>query len=246
MREEGGMEIMKKKKSTHIFKVLLTFLFIVLLLSSITNNAIGAIALRIIPDISPEEESFHLDRLKLEIAGEFFGIDSRLILDYREKGYYAEDIISAMFFSADTQRPINSILELKKRENNWEKVAIKLGIPPNAHGMQMALTHGKGKKLGLKKKLKQEENIFINLVSNYYQIEVDRLGLYIERGFSINDILLAVNLGTQHGIRFELLLRERERGLDWFMILGQRNIKTDHLFLPYQAEIRYKNKPLIE
>ncbi len=241
------MEVMKKKESFPIFKVWLAVILVSLLLVSITNSAACAIALvGITPYLSPEEETLRLDRLKLEIAGEFFGIDSRLILDYRSKGYSSEDIIAALYFSADTKRPVNTIFELKEREKDWEKVAIKLGVPPNAHGMQMALTHGKGKKVGLKKKLNQEENIFVNLVSTYYQIEVDRLRVYIERGFSLNDILLAINLGTQQGIRFELLLQEREKGLDWSIILGERNIKTDSLFLPYRAEIRYNYRPLIE
>ncbi|MBP8717685.1 MAG: hypothetical protein KBI07_01155 [Candidatus Atribacteria bacterium] len=238
---------MKKKESAPIFKLWLAVILVSLLLVSITNSAACAIALvGITPYLSPEEETLRLDRLKLEIAGEFFGIDSRLILDYRSKGYSSEDIIAALYFSADTKRPVNTIFELKEREKDWEKVAIKLGVSPNAHGMQMALTHGKGKKVGLKKKLNQEENIFVNLVSTYYQIEVDRLRVYIERGFSLNDILLAINLGTQQGIRFELLLQEREKGLDWFIILGERNIKTDSLFLPYRAEIRYNYRPLIE
>jgi hypothetical protein len=241
------MEVMKKKESAPIFKLWLAVILVSLLLVSITNSATCTIALvGITPYLSPEEETLRLDRLKLEIAAEFFGIDSRLILDYRSKGYSSEDIIAALYFSADTKRPVNTIFELKEREKDWEKVAIKLGVPPNAHGMQMALTHGKGKKVGLKKKLNQEENIFVNLVSTYYQIEVDRLRVYIERGFSLNDILLAINLGTQHGIRFELLLQEREKGLDWFIILGERNIKADSLFLPYRAEIRYNYRPLIE
>ena len=241
------MEVMKKKELAPIFKLWLAVILVSLLLVSITNGAACAIALvGITPYLSPEEETLRLDRLKLEIAAEFFGIDSRLILDYRSKGYSSEDIIAALYFSADTKRPVNTIFELKEREKDWEKVAIKLGVPPNAHGMQMALTHGKGKKVGLKKKLNQEENIFVNLVSTYYQIEVDRLRVYIERGFSLNDILLAINLGTQQGIRFELLLQEREKGLDWFIILGERNIKTDSLFLPYRAEIRYNYRPLIE
>lgn len=238
---------MKKKELAPIFKLWLAVILVSLLLVSITNSAACTIALvGITPYLSPEEETLRLDRLKLEIAAEFFGIDSRLILDYRSKGYSSEDIIAALYFSADTKRPVNTIFELKEREKDWEKVAIKLGVPPNAHGMQMALTHGKGKKVGLKKKLNQEENIFVNLVSTYYQIEVDRLRVYIERGFSLNDILLAINLGTQQGIRFELLLQEREKGLDWFIILGERNIKADSLFLPYRAEIRYNYRPLIE
>jgi len=238
---------MKKKELAPIFKLWLAVILVSLLLVSITNSAACTIALvGITPYLSPEEETLRLDRLKLEIAAEFFGIDSRLILDYHSKGYSSEDIIAALYFSADTKRPVNTIFELKEREKDWEKVAIKLGVPPNAHGMQMALTHGKGKKVGLKKKLNQEENIFVNLVSTYYQIEVDRLRVYIERGFSLNDILLAINLGTQQGIRFELLLQEREKGLDWFIILGERNIKADSLFLPYRAEIRYNYRPLIE
>ena len=66
------------------------------------------------------------------------------------------------------------------------------------------------------------------------------------REFTINDILLAVNLGTHHGIEFELLLQDRERGLDWLMILKERNIKEEGLFLPYKSEMKYKNRPVIK
>ena len=239
-------------------KIIICFLFVAITLALMTSSAYCIIDLRISPTISLKEGELNLDRLKMEIAGEFFGIDSRLILNYRQRGFHPEDIVTALFFSGDSQRPLNSILTLRKREEDWSRVATIIGVPPNAHGMQMALTHGKGKKVGLKKKLAQgkkvglkkklapEGYIFISFISDYYKIERDRLWLYFERGFTLNDILLAVNLGTHHGIRFELLLRDRERGLDWFMILRERNIKEERLFLPYRSEMKYRNRPVIE
>ncbi len=239
-------------------KIIIYFLFVVITSALMTSSAYCIIDLRISPTISLKEGELNLDRLKMEIAGEFFGIDSRLILNYRQRGFLPEDIVTALFFSGDSQRPLNSIFVLRKGEKDWSNVATILGVPPNAHGMQMALTHGKGKKVGLKKKLVQgkkvglkeklapEGDIFISFISDYYKVEMDRLWLYFERGFTLNDILLAVNLGTHHGIRFELLLRDRERGLDWFMILRERNIKEERLFLPYRSEMKYRNRPVIE
>ena len=226
-------------------RIIIYFLFVGLTLALMTSSAY-CIDLRISPTISLEEGELKLDRLKIEIAGEFFGIDSRLILNYRQRGFRPEDIVTALFFSGDSQRSLNSIFVLRKGEEDWSRVATILGLPPNAHGMQMALTHGKGKKVGLRRRLTPEGYIFISFISGYYKIERDRLWLYFERGFTVNDILLAVNLGTHHGIRFELLLRDRERGLDWFMILRERNIKEERLFLPYRAEMKYKNRPVIK
>ena len=240
------------------YKIIIYFLFISTILALMTSSAYCIINLRISPTISLKEGELNLDRLKMEIAGEFFGIDSRLILNYRQRGFRPEDIVTALFFSGDSQRPLNSVFVLRKGEEDWGRVATILGLPPNAHGMQMALTHGKGKKVGLKKKLAQdkkvelkkkfapEDDIFFIFISDYYKIERDRLWLYFERGFTINDILLAVNLGAHHGIRFELLLRDRERGLDWFMILRERNIKEERLFLPYRSEMKYRNRPVIK
>jgi len=228
------------------YKIIIYFLFVGITLALMTGSAYCLIDLRISPTISLEEGELKLDRLKMEIAGEFFGIDSSLILNYRQGQFRPEDIVTALFFSGDSQRPLNSILALRQREEDWSKVATILGVPPNAHGMQMALTHGKGKKVGLKRKLASESDIFISFISDYYKIEMDRLWLYSERGFTINDILLAVNLGTDHGIEFELLLQDRERGLDWFTILRERNIKEERLFLPYRSEMKYKNRPVLE
>ena len=225
--------------------IIICFLFVSLILVLMVGSAY-CIDLRISPTISLEEGELKLDRLKMEIAGEFFGIDSRLILNYRQRGFRPEDIITALFFSGDSQRPLNLIFVLRKGEEDWSRTATILGLPPNAHGMHMALTHGKGKKVGLKRKFSLEGNIFISFISDYYKIERDRLWLYFERGFTINDILLAVNLGAHHGIRFELLLRNRERGLDWFMILRERNIKEEKLFLPYKSEMKYRNRPVIK
>lgn len=226
-------------------KIIICFLFVGLALALMTGSAY-CIDLRISPTISLEEGELKLDRLKMEIAGEFFGIDSRLILNYRQRGFRSEDIVTALFFSGDSQRPLNSIFVLRKGEKDWSNVATILGLPPNTHGMQMALTHGKGKKVGLRRRLTPEGGIFISFISGYYKIKMDRLCLYFERGFTINDILLAVNLGAHRGISFELLLRDRERGLDWFMILRERNIKEERLFLPYRAEMKYKNRPVIK
>ena len=225
--------------------IIICFLFVGLILALMAGSAY-CIDLRISPTISLEEGELRLDRLKMEIAGEFFGIDSRLILNYRQRGFHPEDIVTALFFSGDSQRPLNSIFVLRNGEEDWSRVAALLRLPPNAHGMQMALTHGKGKKIGLIRRLTPEGSIFISFISGYYKIEMDRLLLYMERGFTLNDILLAVNLGAHHGIRFELLLRDRERGLDWFMILRERNIKEERLFLPYRSEMKYKNRPVIK
>ena len=227
-------------------KIIIYFLFVGMTLTLMTSSVYCIIDLRISPTISLEEGELNLDRLKMEIAGEFFGIDSSLILSYRQGQLRPEDIVTALFFSGDSQRPLDSILALRQKEEDWSRVATILGVPPNAHGMQMALTHGKGKKVGLKRKLASESDIFISFISDYYKIDMERLWLYFEREFTINDILLAVNLGTHYGIRFESLLQDRERGLDWFTILRERNIKEEKLFLPYKSEIKYKNRPVLE
>jgi len=227
-------------------KIIIYFLFVGLTLTLMISSAYCIIDLRISPTISPEEGELNLDRLKMEITGEFFGIDSSLILSYRQEQFRPEDIVTALFFSGDSQRPLDSILALRQKEEDWSRVATILEVPPNAHGMQMALTHGKGKKVGLKRKLASESDIFISFLSDYYKIDMDRLRLYFEREFTINDILLAVNLGTHYGIGFEALLQDRERGLDWFTILRERNIKEEKLFLPYKSEIKYKNRPVLE
>ncbi|MBE3126719.1 MAG: hypothetical protein IMZ56_00335 [Candidatus Atribacteria bacterium] len=227
-------------------KIIIYFLFVGMTLTLMTSSAYCIIDLRISPTISPEEGELNLDRLKMEIAGEFFGIDISLILSYRQEQFRPEDIVTALFFSGDSQRPLDSILALRQKEEDWSRVATILEVPPNAHGMQMALTHGKGKKVGLKRKLASESDIFISFISDYYKIDMERLWLYFEREFTINDILLAVNLGTHYGIRFESLLQDRERGLDWFTILRERNIKEEKLFLPYKSEIKYKNKPVLK
>jgi len=239
------IQIIKIQNIKLEYKIIIYFLFVGLTLALIDGSAY-CIDLRISPTISLEEGELRLDRLKMEIMSEFFEIESRLILDYRQRGFRLEDIVTALFFSGDSQRPLNSIFVLRKGEGDWSRVATMLGLQPNAHGMQMALTRGEGKKVGLIRRFAPESSIFISFISSYYKIEMDRLWFYFERGFTINDILLAVNLGAHHGIRFELLLRDRERGLDWFMILRGRNIKEERLFLPYRTEMRYRNRPLIQ
>lgn len=257
-KEDKMKQAVKIRHINLVNKILIYFIFLSFAFALFPNIAICTITLRVSPTITLQEEKLNLDKLKLRIAGDFFGIGNSLILDYHEKGYSTEDIVSALFFSADTQRPLHSIFELRKREKDWEKVALKLGVSPNAHGMQTALTHGKGKKVGLKKKLDQgkkvepekrlapEGYIFIMFISDYYKIERNRLWLYFEKGFTLNDILLAVNLGAHYRISFELLLRERENGLDWSMILRERNIQEDILFLAYRSEIEYRHRPVIK
>ena len=234
--------MIKKQNNKLGYKTINCFLLVSLILVLLAGSAY-CIGLSISPTISLEEGELKLDRLKMAVAGEFFGVDTKLMLDYRQRGFHPEDIITALFFSRDSQRPINLIFFLRRGEEDWAKVAALLGLPPNAHGMQWALTRGKGKKVGLRRRLAPEGNIFISFISDYYKIEIDRLWLYTERGFTLNDILLAVNLGAHQRISFELLLGDRERGLDWSMILKQRNIQEEKLFLPFKSEKKYKNKP---
>jgi len=236
---------MKNQNIKSLYRMTNYFLLVGLIFALMAGSAY-CVALSISPTISLEEGELKLDRLKMAVACEFFGIDTKLMLDYRQRGFHPEDIITALFFSRDSQRPINLIFFLRRGEEDWTKVAALLGLPPNAHGMQWALTRGKGKKVGLRRRLAPEGNIFISFISDYYKIEIDRLWLYTERGFTLNDILLAVNLGANRGISFELLLRDRERGLDWSMILKQRSVKEEKLFLPFKSEKKYKNKPAIK
>ena len=231
--------------STYKVKIINCFLLVGLILVSLAGSAY-CVVLSISPTISLEEGELKLDRLKMAVAGEFFGVDTKLMLDYCQRGFRPEDITTALFFSGDSQRPLSSIFVLRKREEDWSRVAGILELPPNAHGMQMALTHGKGKKVGLKRKLASEGYTFLSFISDYYKIEMDRLWFYIEKEFTLNDILLAVNLGAHQRISFELLLQDRERGLDWSMILRQRNIPEEKLFLPHKSEKKYKNKPVIK
>ena len=238
-------KMMKKQNNNLGYKTINCFLLVSLILVLLAGSAY-CVVLSISPTISLEEGELRLDRLKMAVAGEFFGVDAKLMLDYRQRGLHPEDIVTALFFSGDSQRPLPLIFVLWKREEDWSRVAGILGLPPNAHGMQMALTHGKGKKVGLKRKLASEGNIFLSFISDYYKVEMDRLWFFIEKEFTLNDILLAVNLGAHQRISFELLLRDRERGLDWSMILRQRNIQDEKLFLLFKSEKKYKNKPVVK
>ena len=238
-------KIIKEQNIKFLYRKTNYFLLVALIFALMAGSAY-CIGLSISPTISLEEGELKLDRLKMAVAGEFFGVDTKLMLDYRQRGFHPEDIVTALFFSGDSQKPLSSIFMLRKREEDWNRVTAVLGLAPNAHGIQMALTHGKGKKVGLKRKLASEGNIFISFISDYYRIEMDRLWFYIEKEFTLNDILLAVNLGAHQRINFELLLRDRERGLDWSMILKQRNIHEEKLFLPFKSEKKYKNKPVIK
>jgi len=238
-------KIIKNQSIKFLYKMTNFFLLIGLIFALMAGSAY-CVVLSISPTISLEEGELKLDRLKMAVAGEFFGVDTKLMLDYRQRGFHPEDIVTALFFSGDSQKPLSLIFMLRKREEDWNRVTAVLGLAPNAHGMQMALTHGKGKKVGLKRKLASEGNIFISFISDYYRIEMDRLWFYIEKEFTLNDILLAVNLGAHQRINFELLLRDRERGLNWSMILKQRNIHEEKLFLPFKSEKKYKNKPVIK
>ena len=236
---------MKKQNIKFLYRMTNYFLLVGLIFALMAGSAY-CLTLSISPTISLEEGELRLDRLKMAVAGEFFGVDTKLMMDYRQRGFHPEDIVTALFFSGDSQKHLSLIFVLRKGEEDWSRVAGILGIPPNAHGMQMALTHGKGKKVGLKRKLASEGNIFISFISDYYKIKMDRLWFYVEKEFTLNDIFLAVNLGAHQGINFELLLQDRERGLDWSMILKQRNIPEEKLFSPHKSEIKYKNKPVIK
>ncbi len=238
-------KIMKNQNIKFLYRMTNYFLLVGLIFALMVGSAY-CVVLSISPTISLEEGELKLDRLKMAVAGEFFSVDAKLILDYRQRGFHPEDIVTALFFSGDSQKPLDLIFNLRKGKEDWNSVADILGLPPNAHGMQMALAHGKGKKVGLKRKLASEGHIFLSFISDYHKIEMDRLRFYIEKEFTLNDIFLAVNLGAHQRISFELLLRDRERGLDWTMILKQRNIQEEKLFLPFKSEKKYKNKPVVK
>ncbi len=167
-------KMMKKQNNNLGYKTINCFLLVSLILVLLAGSAY-CVTFSISPTISLEEGELRLDRLKMAVAGEFFGVDAKLMLDYRQRGFHPEDIVTALFFSGDSQRPLPLIFVLRKREEDWSRVAGILGLPPNAHGMQMALTHGIGKKVGLKRKFASEGHIFLSFISDYYRIEMDKL-----------------------------------------------------------------------
>jgi hypothetical protein len=238
-------QIIKNRNFKSGYKTIICFLFAFLFFVLAVSSAY-CIELNISPEISIKEGELKLEKLKMEIAGQFFGVDSKLILNYKKEGFRPEDIIASLYFSGDSKKSIEFIFILRKKEGDWIKVANKLGLPPNAHGMQMALTHGKGKKIGLKRKLAAEDGIFIIFISTYYGIKSDEILFYIEKGVTTNDILLALNLGANQGINFGLLLKDREKGLSWAEILKKRNISGKKLFLPYKSKAKCKNGPIIK
>jgi len=145
-------KIIKEQNIKFLYRMTNYFLLVGIIFALLAGSAY-CIGLSISPTISLEEGEIKLDRLKMEIAGEFFGIDTKLMLDYRQRGFHPEDIVTALFFSGDSQRPLSLIFVLRKGEEDWNRVATILGLPPNAHGMHMALTHGKGKKSRVTKKI---------------------------------------------------------------------------------------------
>lgn len=87
-------QIMKSQNIKSEYKVINYFFFVGLILILMAGNAYS-IDLSISPTISFEEGELKLDRLKIGIAGEFFGVDTKLMLNFRQRGFHPEDIITA-------------------------------------------------------------------------------------------------------------------------------------------------------
>jgi len=111
------MKQMIKIKSLKIeYKIIIYLLFISTILALMASSAYCIIDLRISPTISLKEGELNLDRLKMEIAGEFFGIDSRLILNYRQRGFRPEDIVTAFFFQGIAKDRLIQFLSCKREK----------------------------------------------------------------------------------------------------------------------------------
>jgi hypothetical protein len=105
--------MMKKQNNNLSYKTINCFLLVSLILVLLAGNAY-CVVLSISPTISFEEGELKLDRLKMAVAGEFFGVDAKLMLDYRQRGFHPEDIVTALFFSGDSQRPLSLIFPYER------------------------------------------------------------------------------------------------------------------------------------
>lgn len=176
------------------------------------------------------------DALLLGAAALFFDVDTQINLRYRDELGSSTASISLYYMSGESQQAPEKIIIERKKGAGWGALA-KGKVPP-----------GLAKKWGLDPDLlsknddRIQRDLTIHFLSSYYQVPQEEIYIWFDKGLSIQDVAVSINLARKVKVSPSLIVEYRSKGQTWSQISAKYNVSLESLKEPVEPSKKY-HKP---
>lgn len=161
--------------------------------------------------------------------------------------------LPAWYVASYADVPVERIVELRRSGRSWVQIAERYRLPEEFRGRTVIITESPAGKFKYKNKGKRDHRtfvvyddreferfIFVRFLEEYYAVPRATVVVWLDRGLSIHDIFLSVNLATRVRTRPDVIIRYRLSGEPWERIARRYRVAVVDLGRP--VIIEHKNR----
>ncbi len=174
------------------------------------------------------------DLLLMGAMAAFFGVEQGQL---QSVGRAPLEMMPALYFAGERSLEPVEVIRAHSGGESWGRMAKVYGLPSNWHGKYMAKKH--------KKYLYEldddevEQVTYIRFIHDYYLIPEDSIVIWLNRGLSINEIFVAVNLASRVSVSPGTIIDLRLRRVPWEMIGVRYGVPYAQLWVPVSPRATY-------
>lgn len=159
----------------------------------------------------------------------------------------------AWYVASYADVPVARITELRRSGHHWYEIAERYHMPEEFRGRTVIITENPAGKHKVKyKKTKSsfvvysddefERFVFVRFLQDYYAVPRATVVVWLDRGLSLQDVYLAVNLATRVRVQPEVIVRYRLAGEPWEVICRRHKVRLSDLGQPVMVDRRAARK----
>lgn len=149
--------------------------------------------------------------------------------------------------------PVERIIALRRSGHRWVQIVERYRLPEEFRGRVVYVTEGpsgKGKAKGHYKKPKRvfvaysdqefERFVFIRFLEEYYAVPRTTVIVWLDRGLSLQDVFLSVNLSARVRVKPDVIIKYRLSGEPWEVIARRYRVAVVDLGRPVVIERKHR------
>lgn len=177
------------------------------------------------------------DALLLGAAALFFGMDSDVSLQYRSQTGSATSTVSLFYVAAESQSVPDVIVAERKRGNAWGALAKGKKIPPGLVGKWKS-----GKDPFALSDRDFETGLNVRFLTTYYAVPEDSVVIWLNRGISVPDLALCLNLATRARVAPDVIVSARLKGNSWTQLSTRYKVSLELIGQPVAPKAKHAKK----
>jgi uncharacterized protein (DUF433 family) len=139
--------------------------------------------------------------------------------------------------------PVERIIELRRAGRRWVEIVERYRLPAEFRGRTILIEEKPSGRVKVKRGRpvfvvysdeEFERFLFVRFLEEYYAVPRATVVLWLDRGLSLHDLFLSVNLATRVGVRPEVIIQYHLSGEPWERIARR-----------YRLEVRDLGRPVI-